>query len=455
VTRAPARTRTAARCLAGMLLAAVPALPLAAGKPSAPTAAAGARAVAGGRGGIRASKHGQLHRKRDAPPGTCVQCHDGHRSAADAPPEPNALCIECHQTALPGSSFQGAASYAQSAHGSTGSMAWPGPTPPARPSAEGGACVTCHDPHGRSDESGPIGSMLVTRGEALCLACHSGAARTDVAAQLRKPYRHGAAPAAGQSGSCAECHNAHLVRTDGSAARAPEASPALAGVRRVRVTNGAPGAAPVYTVLDATDPTPALEYQICFKCHSGYSKARRIGSPDLAILLNPANASFHPVEAPGRNRGIDFRAFATGWSSDQLVLCTDCHGSDDTTVRGLHGSNARYLLKARYDAGPAQQRVLPDDLCFRCHAWETYASPTGGAAWGYSRFRLHASHASSGASCFGCHESHGSVTLPALLATGRAPGMAVYTQTPSGGSCTSSCHVSTPASATYTVAYPR
>jgi len=39
----------------------------------------------------------------------------------------------------------------------------------------------------------------------------------------------------------------------------------------VNVVNAAAGDAPTYTL----NPTSALEYQLCFKCHSGYTLSRR------------------------------------------------------------------------------------------------------------------------------------------------------------------------------------
>jgi predicted CXXCH cytochrome family protein len=431
-------------------------LALAALLAAAPLRVAAAPAVAGARSRVAASKHAAVRRDPRHAPGACLQCHGGNRRRGTGAERSTAndLCVECHRSPLPGSSFQGSATYDRSAHGGPGSVAWPGPKPSARRATSAGACVTCHDPHGAVDANGPIPAMRVVRGEALCLACHGGVTRTDVAAQFRKPYRHGS-PSGPGAVACADCHNPHLVRADAGAPRAPDASARLAGIERVRVANGTAGAPPVYARVDATDPSPVLEYEVCFKCHSGFAAQRRPGSPDLAVLLNPANASFHPVEAAGRNRNVDFRAFAARWTADRLVLCSDCHGSDDPGAAGVHGSNERWLLRARYVAGPGPQRALSTDLCFRCHAYATYADPAGGAAWAYSRFRLHAPHASAGAGCFGCHESHGSATAPALVAVGRAPGMPSYAQTAMGGSCVATCHVRSPASATYTVAYPR
>jgi predicted CXXCH cytochrome family protein len=412
--------------------------------------AATARAASGR---IAASPHAQVRRDPRRQPGACLHCHAAKRDGRTGG-SPNDLCAECHRTPAPGSSFLGMALYDRSAHGGPGAVPWPGPKPPPRARRDAGTCATCHDPHGAKDAQGPIPAMTVVRGEGLCLACHGAAGRVDIAAQLRKPFRHGAASGRGAV-ACSECHDPHVVRPDAGSPQAPEASARLAGVARVRPSNGSAGAQPVYARVDSTDPSPVLEYEVCFKCHSGAARGRRPGALDLGTLLNPANASFHPVEAQGRNRGVDFRAFTPRWSPDRLVLCSDCHGSDDPSQAGVHGSSERYLLKARHVVGPGAQRALPTDLCFRCHTYATYADPAGGAAWEYSRFRLHAAHASSGAGCASCHESHGSPTQPALVATGRIPGMIAYSQTPTGGSCVATCHVRTPAASNYVVGYPR
>jgi predicted CXXCH cytochrome family protein len=413
--------------------------------------AATARAASGR---LAASAHAQVRRDPRLPAGACLNCHAARRDGRSVG-SPNDLCVECHRTPAPGSSFQGMALYERSAHGGPGAVPWPGPKPPPRARREAGACATCHDPHGAVDGKGTIPAMAVVRGEGLCLACHASAAQDDVAAQFRKPFRHGAASGP-RAVACSECHDPHVVRSDAGSPQAPEASARLAGVARVRPANGPAGAQPAYTRVDSIDPSPVLEYEVCFKCHSSAARHRPPGATDLGTLLNPANASFHPVEAQGKNHGIDFRAFTPRWSPDRLVLCSDCHGSDDPSQAGVHGSSERWLLKGRHvPAGPGAQRALPTDLCFRCHTYATYADPAGGAAWEWSRFRLHAAHATSGAVCASCHESHGSPTLPALVATGRVPGMVAFAQTATGGSCVATCHVRTPAASTYVAGYPR
>ncbi len=185
--------------------------------------------------------------------------------------------------------------------------------------------------------------------------------------------------------------------------------------------------------------------------HAGPSAA---GGVDVAAAFNPANASFHPVEARGRNRAIDRRAFAPGLGPESLVACSGCHGSDDEGSRGPHGSRFPKLLSRRHPADLRDPQILETDLCFRCHAYGTYADPLGGASRAASRFPGHASHAGRGHGCWACHEAHGSAELPALVAL-RPGGLVAYAQDQGGGSCTASCHVATPPSAAYRVTYPR
>jgi len=328
------------------------------------------------------AKNGAYKATRHA--GLCLQCHDQQRHAED-------LCLRCHTSFV-----------AQSTH----AMA---------------KCEDCHDPHGVRDRDGVIPSLLAGRQTDVCTSCHDGSRASDIRSQLSRPYVHGTLT---RHADCSDCHTVH-------------ADPAnrLAGVPRVQVVNGAAGAVPAYRLAAANDPGDVQEFEICFKCHSSYVK-QPLGQSDLARLTNPANPSFHPIQAAGKNPRIDPQSFVNGIASDSLVTCSDCHGSDDRVVKGPHGSSYRYLL-----------RKSQDEICFECHARETY----GGGAPG-SRFDGHALHAGiQRIACFTCHESHGSIRNAALIATGRFPGLTTYTQSPMGGTCTSSCHTLR----TYSVSYAR
>lgn len=451
-----------------------------------------ARAEAG-KGAYRTTKHGSTWagvRKGAGPVGACSACHaEMGRGKGYRAPGPrvwtgfvrldagNERCFSCHQTPLgapaPLGIYQGKITFNQSTHATSPAMAWPGQSPPPRSSADAGRCVNCHDPHGARDAIGVIPSMNVAREEALCLPCHDGApARRDVASQLQRAFRHPvslrgvhradeggdkarfAAPAA-RHVECVDCHNPHYARADVPPARAPAASNRLLGVSRVRVTNGGAGSVPLYTFVPAEDVAFALEYEICFKCHSSWT-TQPAGQSDLALLLNPANPSFHPVEEVGRNRNIDPLAFAGGWRWDRLTYCSDCHSSDDPSVRGPHGSMYRYLLGRSYTASPlVGASMASTDLCFQCHAFATYADGQASrTVRRYSRWEDHALHVGKGrVPCYTCHATHGSTLYPALVVIGRSPGLSAYLQDVRGGSCASSaaCHEAK----TYAVTYPR
>jgi len=417
------------------------------------------------------------------PTGSCGQCHsegsgqvrysEGLWRAND-----NALCYTCHAVEDGSGTYPGQRVYQTSPHALDSRSVWPGPVPRPRDDLEAaGKCLNCHDPHGAEDRTGPIPGLLISREETLCLSCHDGdPADADVAREMAKPFAHAGrrtrgTHAADEGGdptryayaggarhaSCSDCHNAHASYPDASPPMAPQASRANAWVGRVRVINGGPGAIPAYEYLAPLVESPApLEYEICFKCHSSWTR-QPPGQPDLARLLNPANPSYHPVEGPGNNPGIRPDAFVPGIDASRVIFCGDCHGSDDPDVRGPHGSTYPDLLRRPYDTAPAAALVGPDDLCFQCHDYDTYANPYG-AAGDASRFNPpaaaggHGFHVGEhGVSCHACHDSHGSPEHPALMTTDRFPGLTRFSSTHDGGTCQSTCHDS----ASYNLNYPR
>jgi predicted CXXCH cytochrome family protein len=429
-------------------------------------------------GAWRSTRHGDpdagVQRLASEPRGECAQCHDQHASRAGAPtggPFPyllfaandNALCATCHDGPGRFDVYPGTAPWSASTHAVSPIVVWPGPEPEGRPAADAGKCVNCHDAHGNRDADGIVPSMLAVREEGLCLGCHDGQPAPDVRTPFLRAFRHpvgqGGRHDAGEGGDparfagafrhaeCADCHNPHRGSRDQVPPAPPAASNRLLGVSRVKVTNGPAATRPVYTWAGPAETGFAAEYEVCFKCHSSWT-TQPVGQSDLALLLNPNNPSFHPVVQTGRNRNIDPLAFANGWTWDRLVYCSDCHGSDDPSVRGPHGSSYRHLLRKDYAATSTATPMAPTDLCFDCHSWDTYANDRAAdASLAASRFnppaeaRGHAYHVGRREmSCYACHQSHGSTQRPALIATGRAPGLAGYTQTATGGSCTPTCH---------------
>lgn len=288
-------------------------------------------------------------------------------------------------------------------------------------------CATCHRTH---TATGPNLLTKATPQAALCFTCHDGTgASRDVRSEYdgvpadvpadRAYYRHDALAASSHTlarteelrgvldrhSECADCHNPHQA----GAADATQtsqgwtASGRLAGVSGVAVTNGAAGERPTYSFLDGTATPVSFEYQLCLKCHSGYTvlPSNDGFSPsryvlDKAVELNPANGSFHPVEAPGTNATAKMQANLAGSSPYKLwnlsvtstVRCTQCHARDQRGAAPAaggelpaHTSGNRGILAVPYRdrvLSTATQPYAAADfaLCLQCHGEVSYATET-------------------------------------------------------------------------------
>ncbi len=422
--------------------------------------------------------------------GDCERCHTMHGKSelvyvhALLGPDENSLCDACHSTPWEGGSYAGTTLYLSSSHAAGNGSVWPGPSPPPRTEAgAAGKCLNCHDPHGWEDQDGLIPMLAIGREETLCLTCHDGApASTNIGADLIKPFRHpvtdwsgrhsgpleslpvsfAAAPADNRHSECTDCHNPHVDTADiAGVPPAPALSRANLGVSRVLVQNGGPGAPPSFTFAAGADTlsAPVAEYQLCFKCHSSWT-TQPSGQTDLAFALNPANASYHPVEAAGRDASIQPGAFAPGWSASSLTRCGDCHGSDQVGApRGPHGSSYRFILRQPYTASSQPRLMSSQEICFACHTFDVYANPgSPDAVRAFSRFNKpgagkgHAEHVGElNVPCYACHVTHGVPNQAHLVAIGRSPGIVSFSETTGGGTCLPSCH----GSQSYTINYAR
>lgn len=421
--------------------------------------------------------------KPGPPMGSCRQCHTGKSGVVNYPKglgreNDNGLCFSCHQDEGLSGVYPRPDVYQTSNHGTNPRFIWPGPNPPARrePNAQG-KCLNCHTPHGAKDRLGVIPSLLFTREDELCITCHGrGVAVTDIAREVRKIYSHVSARNTGRHhadengnparysfttgnrhAACSDCHNAHAVASDPLPPVPPLASARNARVSRVGVVNGVAGSIPTYVYRPASDvSTPVLEYEICFKCHSSWTQPPA-GQQDMARLFNTNNASYHPVEGQGRNINIDPISFTAGHSSLNTIFCSDCHGSDDSSFRGPHGSRFPGLLKKNYPTRSLGGLITRDDLCFVCHNFDAYANQSGPVQQA-SRFNPpftsagHVFHAGQrSVPCYACHDSHGSPQFPALIITGRLPGIINFSVRADGGTCFPTCH----GPQAYRINYPR
>ena len=154
---------------------------------------------------------------------------------------------------------------------------------------------------------------------------------------------------------CGDCHNAHEA-TGTASTQATPGSPwtapgQLKGISGASVAYDPAGIAPpTYTFLDGTTAPITLEYQLCFKCHSGATTLPAktdVNHPsrwaeDKGAEFNPLNKSFHPIEAAGKNASTAMANSLAGSSPYKLwnftvggtVRCVNCHGDPRKVVAG-------------------------------------------------------------------------------------------------------------------------
>jgi predicted CXXCH cytochrome family protein len=323
------------------------------------------------------------------------------------------------------------------------------------------ACAVCHNIHAAQAPS----LMIKASQSTLCFLCHNGTgASTDVQAQYVDPLLPVNVPAKGEyyshnalvpstntqsalnefggvsnrKSQCSNCHNPHQASTSNSTEKTdPTTNKAigwtapgqLAGVSGVSVANGAANSAPTYTFLDGAANPVTLEYQLCFKCHSGFTTLlpANPGAPSTDALdkgaeFNPANASFHPIEAAGTNQTAKMNdslagAGTTGsspyklwnFSTTSTIRCLNCHA--DGTIPNSTAAVSPGVDLSDHTSGnrgillrPYKDRVLKSAgepysaanfaLCFVCHAeapFDNATSPNNAVA---TNFPLHGQHLS-------------------------------------------------------------
>jgi hypothetical protein len=236
---------------------------------------------------------------------------------------------------------------------------------------------------------------------------------------------------------CSDCHNVH--ETTATVSAAPAVYGALKGAWGVSVTNVSVDTVQ-YTEMQGVD----YEYEVCFKCHSGW--ATLDGADNLAFEFNPLNPGEHAIEETSTDAAANSDSYVSGWGNDSVLFCIDCHGTSvSNEATGTHASNDAPLLRWPY---LGTRTVETDLLCYQCHKYSVYysgADDSGSSASLFrdqdlaaSRQKLHAYHSGTrGYGCAACHDGHGSPTERHLIRDEVS-----YSHGASGGSCANDCHTS-------------
>lgn len=334
----------------------------------------------------------------------CTSCHDPHADTYGQflvlDNRQSALCSACHEPH----------GWASSSH-HTSTAAWNGAPPnpwpniPARTVAEAG-CGSCHTPH----KAGTPQRLLVQANwEAVCLSCHNGhVAAANLAVEVVKLSRHDLAATAGvhdptedlvnprRHVTCVDCHNPHAANTGEAAA--PLAPGALAGVAGISASG-----APVNPI--------AQSHELCFRCHADSRQKgpayvdRDQPETNTRLEFSTANASYHPVEAAGRNP--DVPSLLSPWRTSSVITCTDCHNNDQGPgaggkgPNGPHGSAFAPILERRLELADFRgESAAAYSLCYKCHSRESVLANQS--------FLLHREHVvDDEAACTTCHDPHG------------------------------------------------
>jgi hypothetical protein len=172
---------------------------------------------------------------------------------------------------------------------------------------------------------------------------------------------------------------------------------------------------------------------------------RQFSVTNTRLEFQPMNASFHPIQSPGKNPSVP--SLLVPWTTSSRVYCTDCHNSDQspnaggTGANGPHGSMFRPILE--------RQLVFTDNvvenagsyaLCYKCHSRTSILSD---ASFSYHRKHI----VEEQTACTTCHDPHGVANAKNLInfnldyVRRSSNGRLEYQSTGNrSGNCTLTCH---------------
>jgi len=339
----------------------------------------------------------------------CTSCHDPHKNMISdflvATTQNSILCNSCHQRP----------DWSTSSH-STSVKTWSGTAPDPWPftpqtytTVAQNACESCHNPHNSGSD---VMLLKYQNEENNCFDCHNGnVASKNIALEFNKPYKHNVGSYlnihipnepnqlySNMHVECVDCHNPHASKDQ--SAVPPNVSGALSGVKGITQTGN---------TIDAA----TFAYEICYRCHAGSSgsppsaTSRIIVQNNVMLEFAPANPSYHPVTAMGKNPAVP--SLIPPWTTSSVMYCTSCHAGDGTSsTAGPHGSIYPHILKLQNlttDGGTTASGTTESPsayaLCYSCHSRASILSDIS--------FNGHKKHLQSDvrAPCNTCHDPHG------------------------------------------------
>jgi len=341
----------------------------------------------------------------------CTSCHDPHEDQRAkflrADNRYGALCTACHQ---PNHWTGSTHSTSSAAWNGTGTNPWP---TGAYSTVAENACLSCHRPHAADH---PQRLLAQSAEPMVCTVCHNGAvASKNIEAEFQKPFYHPIQSAQWthepkenplamlRHVACMDCHNPHAVTPT------PGVPPALPG--RLQ---GVPGV----TLSGSPVAEASLVYEVCFKCH-GLNEpttpgiVRQDGTRNIRLMIDPANPSYHPIAATGRNTTMG--GFQAGYDVSTIIDCVSCHNNDDwtptgTSPRGPHGSRNEPILEREYQTNdPTNESATTYAMCYKCHNRDYLITDRA------NTFKHEKHIRGENAPCAACHNPHGSRQNPHLI----------------------------------------
>jgi predicted CXXCH cytochrome family protein len=369
----------------------------------------------------------------------CTSCHDPHNDQFGKflvmKNTASALCLACHDPP----------SWATSPH-ATSAKTWNGLGQNPWPNATGktvaaNGCENCHSPHGAGERQR---LLTFAGGDQACYVCHDGNVATqNMKAEANKASSHSSLSIltqhdaaedpvnAPRHAACVDCHNPHAGSN--ASAIAPNANGAIAGVLGVNSAG-------------AVVATVTRQYELCFRCHADSDNrgralvSRQYVQTNARLQFFTGNASYHPLEAPGKNPSVP--SLISPLTVSSQLYCTDCHNnSDPSGPHGPHGSAYAPILERRQELSDFQaESSAIYALCYKCHDRDNILNNQS-----FPYHRLHIVDQKT--ACATCHDSHGLAENPRLInfnllyCSPSSQGLLQYKSTgPLHGNCSVTCH---------------